>query len=299
MEYVEGLRPRARSCRARRRRGRAIPPWVGAWIIAEAAKGLHYAHEKKDEGGAAARDRPPRREPAEHPPLVRGGGEDRRLRHRQREALRRGAGRPQGQVRVHVARAGARREGRPAERPLRARRHLLGDPRRAAAPRRARRRGAPRHRALGRRRAADARTSRTIPPELEAIVDARARADARGALPDGARARGGDRARAPRQAGARRRDDARADDRAARLARGDAPGRERAAAAVGGRLARAPTMRGRMAAVPRGAQLVGRLPERPSPPTATPRRARARAAADVAAAAPRPTGRARCATSRS
>ena len=28
------------------------PSSASAWIIAEAAKGLHYAHEKKDEGGA-------------------------------------------------------------------------------------------------------------------------------------------------------------------------------------------------------------------------------------------------------
>ncbi len=50
MEYVEGcdlgrLMASARAARTR------IPPWVGAWIVAEAAKGLHYAHEKKDESG--------------------------------------------------------------------------------------------------------------------------------------------------------------------------------------------------------------------------------------------------------
>ena len=44
-----GLRPRARSCRRAKAKGTRIPPWVAAWIIAEAAKGLHYAHEKKDE----------------------------------------------------------------------------------------------------------------------------------------------------------------------------------------------------------------------------------------------------------
>jgi tetratricopeptide (TPR) repeat protein len=33
-------------------KGTRVPPWAAAWIIAEAAKGLHYAHEKKDEGGA-------------------------------------------------------------------------------------------------------------------------------------------------------------------------------------------------------------------------------------------------------
>ena len=42
----------ADSCRARSRRGRRLDPWTAAWIVAEAAKGLHYAHERKDEGGA-------------------------------------------------------------------------------------------------------------------------------------------------------------------------------------------------------------------------------------------------------
>lgn len=51
MEYVEGcdlghLMSAAKASATR------IPPWVAAWIIAEAAKGLHYAHEKRDEGGA-------------------------------------------------------------------------------------------------------------------------------------------------------------------------------------------------------------------------------------------------------
>ena len=51
MEYVEGcdlghLMSAAKSTATR------IPPWISSWIIAEAAKGLHYAHEKRDEGGA-------------------------------------------------------------------------------------------------------------------------------------------------------------------------------------------------------------------------------------------------------
>jgi serine/threonine protein kinase/tetratricopeptide (TPR) repeat protein len=50
MEYVEGcdlghLVSAAKSTATR------IPPWIAAWIVAEAAKGLHYAHEKRDEGG--------------------------------------------------------------------------------------------------------------------------------------------------------------------------------------------------------------------------------------------------------
>src|SRR5260221_7515335 len=51
MEYVEGpdLGMLMSSAKAK---GTRVPPWIGAWIIAEAAKGLHYAHEKKDEAGA-------------------------------------------------------------------------------------------------------------------------------------------------------------------------------------------------------------------------------------------------------
>src|SRR5262249_24777563 len=50
MEYVEGddLGGLGSSTRAR---GVKLPPWVAAWIVAEAAKGLNYAHEKKDEAG--------------------------------------------------------------------------------------------------------------------------------------------------------------------------------------------------------------------------------------------------------
>jgi eukaryotic-like serine/threonine-protein kinase len=50
MEYVEGpdLGKLMASAKAK---GTRIGPWISAWIIAEAAKGLHYAHERKDEGG--------------------------------------------------------------------------------------------------------------------------------------------------------------------------------------------------------------------------------------------------------
>ena len=130
--------------------------------------------------------------------------------------------------------AGARREGRPPQRPLRARRHPLGDPRRAPAPRRARGRSAARHRALGHRRAADDLYAADVPPELEAIA---LRALARSAgrtLPDRARAR-------PRRSAARSSSkqeliDASTlehDDRAARLARGRSRVRERAASLAG------------------------------------------------------------------
>ncbi|MEZ4233529.1 MAG: protein kinase [Polyangiaceae bacterium] len=51
MEYVEGpdLRKLQRACKAQQTR---IPPYVAAFIIGEVAKGLHYAHARKDERGA-------------------------------------------------------------------------------------------------------------------------------------------------------------------------------------------------------------------------------------------------------
>jgi serine/threonine protein kinase/tetratricopeptide (TPR) repeat protein len=51
MEYVEGC-DLGHLMSAAKGKGRLIPPWASAWIVAEAAKGLHYAHEKRDEGGA-------------------------------------------------------------------------------------------------------------------------------------------------------------------------------------------------------------------------------------------------------
>ncbi len=50
MEYVEGC-DLGRLMSSAKGSGTRLPPWVGAWVIAEAAKGLHYAHEKKDEVG--------------------------------------------------------------------------------------------------------------------------------------------------------------------------------------------------------------------------------------------------------
>jgi eukaryotic-like serine/threonine-protein kinase len=52
MEYVEGC-DLGRLMSGAKSKATRIPPWVGAWVIAEAAKGLHYAHEKKDEAGLA------------------------------------------------------------------------------------------------------------------------------------------------------------------------------------------------------------------------------------------------------
>ena len=50
MEYVEGLDLR-RLQRAARAAARRIPPYVAAYLIAEVAKGLHYAHNRRDESG--------------------------------------------------------------------------------------------------------------------------------------------------------------------------------------------------------------------------------------------------------
>ncbi|MCC6552106.1 MAG: protein kinase [Polyangiaceae bacterium] len=50
MEYVEGF-DLGKLMTAAKQKGARIPPLVSAFIVAEAAKGLHYAHERKDEGG--------------------------------------------------------------------------------------------------------------------------------------------------------------------------------------------------------------------------------------------------------
>src|SRR3954451_120909 len=51
MEFVEGC-DLGHLMSAAKAKSTRIPPWVAAWMVAEAAKGLHYAHEKRDEGGA-------------------------------------------------------------------------------------------------------------------------------------------------------------------------------------------------------------------------------------------------------
>ncbi len=48
MEHVEGP-DLGKLLGAARSSGLSLGPWLSAWIIAEVAKGLHYAHEKRDE----------------------------------------------------------------------------------------------------------------------------------------------------------------------------------------------------------------------------------------------------------
>src|SRR5260221_630068 len=49
MEYVEGP-DLGKLMSAAKAKATRIPPWVGAYMISEAGKGLHYAHERKDGG---------------------------------------------------------------------------------------------------------------------------------------------------------------------------------------------------------------------------------------------------------
>jgi serine/threonine protein kinase/tetratricopeptide (TPR) repeat protein len=50
MEYVEGPDLR-KLMKAAQGKGQRVPPYVSAYVISEIAKGLHYAHERKDEAG--------------------------------------------------------------------------------------------------------------------------------------------------------------------------------------------------------------------------------------------------------
>src|SRR5262245_66404404 len=50
MEYVGGF-DLGKLMAAAKSKGARIPPYVAAFIVSEAAKGLHYAHERRDEGG--------------------------------------------------------------------------------------------------------------------------------------------------------------------------------------------------------------------------------------------------------
>lgn len=50
MEFVEGPDLR-KLMRAAQGKGQRVPPYISAYVISEIAKGLHYAHERKDEAG--------------------------------------------------------------------------------------------------------------------------------------------------------------------------------------------------------------------------------------------------------
>lgn len=52
MEYVDGPDLKALG-KAAKAQGTRVPPQVAAYVMAEVAKGLHYAHERKDERGEA------------------------------------------------------------------------------------------------------------------------------------------------------------------------------------------------------------------------------------------------------
>ena len=135
MEYVKGADLRTLLKRVRRKHKRF-----------SAACGR--LHRPRDPGGArlrapeiGARRAPAEPDPSrhlalEHPAVGRRRGEAHRLRHRQGLDAPLGLLQGQGQGRLHVARAGARRAGRCAQRSVLARRGALRGARRRAAVRR-------------------------------------------------------------------------------------------------------------------------------------------------------------------
>ena len=189
MEHVHGedLRAIVRQMKSRTRSSfRSSTPLS---IVLGVCAGLAYAHEKRDLERRAAQHRPSRHLAAERRRHVQRRREGRRLRHRQeRRASGRGHGErsAQGQGPVHVARAGARRGGRLAERHLRRGRHAL----------RADHGPAP---LQGRERVRDAeahlRSRVPAPVERAARLSARARGNRHASAREGARRSGG-RARA-------------------------------------------------------------------------------------------------------
>ena len=113
MEYVDGL-DLAALLRKFKDEGRQVPLPAAFHIAIEIVRALDFAHQPQR--------RPPRRLAVEHPDLARRRGEDRRLRDRGRRAAaprrRPGPAQGHGQVALHVARAGARRHARHAQRPV-------------------------------------------------------------------------------------------------------------------------------------------------------------------------------------
>ena len=122
MEYVHGRDLRTIMRRARDK-GLRMPLDLSLRVVSQVCAALEYAHRKKDERGPPDADRAPRRQPAEHPDLVRGRREARRLRDRQGrdqglEHRPRGAAR---QAPLHEPGAGLGPADRPAQRRVLAR----------------------------------------------------------------------------------------------------------------------------------------------------------------------------------
>ena len=119
MQYVDGLDVLAllRECARAQIR---LPPELAALIAREVLDALDYAHNALDEHGRRARHRPPRHLAGQRAAVVARRRQAHRLRHRaRRRAPAQDRGRhAQGQVRLHVARAGLGRRGRRAQRPV-------------------------------------------------------------------------------------------------------------------------------------------------------------------------------------
>ena len=88
----------------------AISPQAALYIAHEMLRGLHYAHEKRQDDGAVAGSGPSRRHAGERHDLRAGRGEDPGLRHREGGDPRvpDGHRHGEGQRRLHVPRTGAR-----------------------------------------------------------------------------------------------------------------------------------------------------------------------------------------------
>ena len=117
MEYVHGanvremLRAQGRAARQRRRAARRCRSRTRSTIVAAAAAGLHYAHERLGPGGEPLGIVHRDVSPVERARLVRRRGQGLRLRHREVgvPADAHPGGDAEGKVRVHVARAVPRR----------------------------------------------------------------------------------------------------------------------------------------------------------------------------------------------
>ena len=114
-----------------------MPIPMACFIDREGARGPRLRAPQARSARPPARDRAPRLLAAERARVVRGRGQGHRLRHREGDVaqLAHDGRRAQGQVRLHVARAGARPAARSPQRHLRARHDALRVPdRRAPVP---------------------------------------------------------------------------------------------------------------------------------------------------------------------